>query len=121
MSQSNDTTNTVFDHDYLKNYTAEDEGLQREVLALFFEQIQSLLDRMDLEGDAEEFHGAAHAIKGSARGLGLVRLGDEAARLEAMKGASSEEMAAAKALLEEEIARAREAVAGCYPDLFAAA
>ena len=108
----------VFDFEYLKTYTSEDDDLQRDVMGLFFGQIESLLDRLDPLGTAQDWKSGAHAIKGSARGLGMVRIGNHCQAMEERKEEPEDTRRKDKAKLQSEIENARAAVIICYPGLF---
>ena len=72
----------IIDHDHLARYTLGDRGLEREVLSLFIGQIPHTLDALDAAPDDEARVRAAHTLKGAARAVGAVKLGDIAARVE---------------------------------------
>lgn len=109
-----------FDFEYFNGYTSGDDALQREVLQLFFGQISLLLEKF-IEGAAPDvWQSAAHAIKGSARGVGMGVVADladhmegEAAHPEETRQATLERLAAA-------VAAARSAVEGRYSGIFSA-
>jgi len=107
----------VFDYDYFNRYTSEDEALQREVLALFFGQIESMVEGLDPHSGAEDWKAAAHAIKGSARGLGMGKLGRHCEHLEDIMSDASAAKAAEKAILVTEVEAVHVEVAGRYPGL----
>lgn len=60
---------TPIDRAHLKEMTLGDDALAREVLALFDRQAATMIDRMRA-ADAESRAAMAHALKGSARGIG---------------------------------------------------
>ena len=75
-------TPPVLDTDHLRRQTFDDPALEREVLALFREQLQALPDDFgDLpEGEMRE---ALHRLKGAARGIGAFGLAETIEKLEA--------------------------------------
>ena len=70
----------VVDFAYLESFAAGDDDLIDEVLALFREQ--SAIWGAMLQADHEGWRDAVHTIKGAARGVGAVALGDECERAE---------------------------------------
>lgn len=60
-----------------------DEGLEREMLALFDETIASCRDRLARSGSAGELAVSLHAIKGAAAGVGAWSIAELAASAEA--------------------------------------
>ena len=77
----------AIDRDHLRQMTLGDAALEREVLQLFDRQAALLIERMR-SADAKALSALAHALKGSARGIGawqvaeavgVVERGDEAA------------------------------------------
>ncbi len=79
----------VLDLDHLRRYTLGDESLEAEILGLFKDQMTSSLAHLKAShggGDADGWRMAAHALKGSARGVGAFRLGRAAELAEADGG-----------------------------------
>jgi HPt (histidine-containing phosphotransfer) domain-containing protein len=68
-----DITGAV-DFGYLEGFAAGDQKVVDEVLALFREQAE--LWTALLDPDAEGWRDAVHTIKGAARGIGALPLGD---------------------------------------------
>lgn len=64
----------VLDRDHLARQTFDDADLAREVLALFLGQIDKLGPTILAPGPAVARADAAHTLKGSARGIGALRL-----------------------------------------------
>ena len=64
----------VVDFGYLETYAGHDMEMVQEVLGLFREQ--ALLWGPMLDPDAEGWRDAVHTIKGAARGIGAVTLGE---------------------------------------------
>jgi HPt (histidine-containing phosphotransfer) domain-containing protein len=66
---------------HLRRMTMGDDGLEREVLAMFSAQALSLTGA--LAASPAEAGALAHTMKGSARAIGAFAVGDAAGRLEA--------------------------------------
>jgi len=64
------THETPVDLVHLARHTFGDADLEREVLHLFVTQSRIYLNRLKEARDPEQWHRAAHTIKGSARGIG---------------------------------------------------
>ncbi len=80
-----DDTFPLFDRDELNGNTLSDSALQRELFDLYFGQAPSLFNTLQLaiaSGDQTSWVEAAHALKGTARTLGLMKLGEVAADAE---------------------------------------
>lgn len=69
------------DFDYLEGFAAGDMQVVTEVLALFQGQAEVWMPRLE-RAEAEGWRDLAHTIKGSARGIGAVALGEAADRAE---------------------------------------
>lgn len=69
------------DLDHLSEQTFGDRALCEEVLRLFCTQVQQTASSLK-HASMEERHFLAHAVKGSARGVGAMELADVAAKLE---------------------------------------
>jgi hypothetical protein len=69
------------DFAYLEGYAAHDPGVIDEVLAIFREQA-ALWSRL-LDPASEGWRDAVHTIKGAARGVGALQLGDACEACEA--------------------------------------
>jgi HPt (histidine-containing phosphotransfer) domain-containing protein len=92
---------------HLQRMTLGDDGLEREVLAMFAAQAAVLMDRLvKLPSDIAEL---AHTLKGSARAIGAFRVADTAEWLET---ALRDDSDAAEALmaLSDALAEARAAI-----------
>lgn len=111
-----------FDFEYFDAYTSGDDALQREVLNLFFEQIPGLLAKFSPDGSVHDSTGdwqaTAHAIKGSARGIGLGRVGDLCEAMEKQVNGPEAEKRAALTRLQEALAAARASVTAQYTGIF---
>jgi len=71
----------VVDFAYLEGFAAGDDDLVDEVLALFREQ--SAIWGGMLEPDHEGWRDAVHTLKGAARGIGALQVGDACEACEA--------------------------------------
>lgn len=91
-------TPPILDRDHLGQYTAGDAGLEAELFSLLAGQIQACLSRLEHGPSEQDWSEAMHTLKGAARGVGAMELGqacedaearfqDEAA-LEAVKSAA---------------------------------
>lgn len=67
---------------HLSRQTLGNRELEQEVLALFLNQTNLYLDRLDNSKTADERKMAAHTILGSARGIGAWRVAEEAAQIQ---------------------------------------
>lgn len=102
-----DETSAAIDRDHLRQMTFADPVLEREVLMLFDRQAASMLQTLPASAP-EGLPALAHAVKGSARGIGAWRVARAAAALEAKP--QSDTHALVEALIE-----ARAAIAGILP------
>lgn len=66
----------LFDRAHLSRYTDGDSALEAELLGLFRDQAQRCLGLMDGVSDRGAWRAAAHTLKGSARGVGAMALGE---------------------------------------------
>ncbi len=72
----------VLDRDHLTRYTAGDAGLEAELFALLESQIEACLRVIEAARDEGEWRSAAHTLKGAARGVGAMALGEACAAAE---------------------------------------
>lgn len=110
----------AFDFAYFDQYTSGDEALQREVLQLFFGQVVGLVADLDPEGSDQDWRAGAHAIKGGARGVGLIVVGDLCQHMESMKEPGAAVRKAVLADLKRALKTARESVTEHYEGIFGA-
>lgn len=78
----------VIDFDHLEKYVAGDDALRDEILQIFSEQVEMLVQQFDVFQTDENWKNTAHTLKGASRGVGvwdLARLCEEA---EALVGAA---------------------------------
>jgi len=73
----------TFDRAHLMAQAMQDEVLAAEVLNLFLMQLPKLLEALAAAATPEDWHSAAHALKGAAASIGAPRLQSLAAELEA--------------------------------------
>lgn len=71
---------------HLARYTLGDRSLEREVLKLFLTQSRIYLSRLESAADDKTWRDTAHAIKGSARGIGAWHVASAAEAVELLKG-----------------------------------
>ena len=71
----------VIDRAHLRQMTFSDTALEREVLGLFDKQAASMLELIPI-AEPGALPALAHAVKGSARGIGAWRVAEAAAVLE---------------------------------------
>jgi HPt (histidine-containing phosphotransfer) domain-containing protein len=102
------------DRDHLKRMTLGDRSLELEVLQLFDRQAELLVGRMRQAEPAALF-ALAHALKGSARGIGAWGVADAAEALERTAAAPGDERAAALNGLAAAVAAARATIAELLP------
>lgn len=88
----------VLNHAHFDHMTAGDAPLQREVAGLFRDQVAGWEAAM---AAGEDWRGAVHTLKGSARGIGLDRL---AAACEAAEAEGEGALASVRAALGEALA-----------------
>ena len=73
----------TFDRAHLMAQAMQDEVLAAEVLNLFLMQLPKLLEALAAAATPEDWHSAAHALKGAAASIGAPRLQSLAADREA--------------------------------------
>ncbi|TNE37471.1 MAG: hypothetical protein EP347_07775 [Alphaproteobacteria bacterium] len=111
ISNTESDTLQAIDLEFLSANTMADEELQREVLHLFFQQSAVLLEGLSQLDDDRSWYQAAHALKGSARGVGLLPLGLLAEQAETLVGPTNGlKRRAHFHEIVEEVERARSAV-----------
>ncbi len=74
----------VLDRAHLARYSGGDAALEAELFGLLDGQIEACLARMSQAepGDAQAWRDAAHTLKGAARGVGAMQLGEACAAAE---------------------------------------
>lgn len=101
--------NAAIDLRHLEQYVFGDRSLLDEILTIFIDQASAWIDRMDPALPDDDWHLAAHTLKGAARGVGAWALGDVAERAETLVGPGQ---ASARRLLQRDLkAIADEAIA----------
>ncbi|MEO1293590.1 MAG: Hpt domain-containing protein [Pseudomonadota bacterium] len=91
------TPAAILDCDMLDRNTMADRALQREVFELLFDQVPVYLGQMAaavVDQDRSAWKAAAHGIKGGARNMGWMQLGETAARCEEAAVPTSDLLAA---------------------------
>ncbi len=73
----------VLDRDHLALYTGGDAGLEAELFGLLTAQIAACLGKMEAAAGEDEWQAAAHTLKGAARGVGAMALGQACEAAEA--------------------------------------
>ncbi len=76
----------TIDYDHLAQYTGGDAALEAEVFSLFRNQVRSWIRLLEPDAQDEDWSAAAHSLKGSARGVGAMRLAEICERAEKLVG-----------------------------------
>ena len=95
---------------HLARMTLGDRSLEREVLELFMRQSALLLGRMTAAGP-DAVGNLAHALKGSARGLGAWRVAAAAEAVELVPAGRPDDLKAAMTRLSATVEEARGIIA----------
>ncbi len=74
--------NQVLDLKHLAQYTNGDKALEHELLGLFKQQASLQFEKVASAFDTDDWKMATHTLKGSARGIGAIRIAQLAADLE---------------------------------------
>lgn len=61
---------TALDLDHLSAQAAGDKMLMQQVLGLFLDHAETVLEALASAADAKSWHDHAHSLKGSAKGVG---------------------------------------------------
>lgn len=77
-----DAAGLRIDRVHLSRYTMGNLSLEREILALFVDQLPSLMSAIIDSKSTDDLYRAAHTLKGSSRAIGAWRLADVATRIE---------------------------------------
>ena len=72
----------VFDRDHLGRYTMGCPELERELIALFLDQLPDLTRQLEGSFEDEDWKYVTHTLKGSARAIGAMMIADLAECLE---------------------------------------
>lgn len=75
-------TRAVLDREHLARYTAGDATLEAALFSLLEGQIEACVSVMEQTGDEGAWRTAAHTLKGAARGVGAMALGEACAAAE---------------------------------------
>jgi HPt (histidine-containing phosphotransfer) domain-containing protein len=112
----------VLDLDHLARQTLNDPDLEREVVAMFFEQSAQVLRQIWDAGEHRQRMEAAHRLKGSARAVGAWRVAEASGKVEALPAhAPDDHVLEAVAGLHAKVAEARAVIAGLLDQEGAAA
>ncbi len=103
-------TVAAIDRGHLARMTFGDRSLEREVLQLFDRQAAMLIERMRAGGEAV-VSPLAHTLKGSAAGIGALRVEQAAAAVERVAGAGAAECSRAVDRLAQAADEARALIA----------
>jgi len=68
-------TPPILDRDHLGQYTAGDAQLETELFSLLSGQIEACLTRLQHSKSEQDWSEAMHTLKGAARGVGAMELG----------------------------------------------
>ena len=98
-------TAPVLDRDHLARYTAGDAALEAELFGLLSGQIDACIARLKAATAETGWKDAAHTLKGAARGVGAMALGEACAMAETWPLSNN-----ALAAVEAEAARAQAAM-----------
>ncbi len=98
-------TAPVLDRDHLAQYTGGDAALEAELFALLGTQIEACMAKLRQAQAEAGWAEAAHTLKGAARGVGAMALGEACACAEAHPLSDQ-----ALAQIEAEATRARDAM-----------
>jgi HPt (histidine-containing phosphotransfer) domain-containing protein len=98
------------DVDHLNRYTGGNRATNEEILLLFDDQCREILAKLAkvADYDAKSWHELTHSLKGAARWIGAMDLGDAAAAAEEAGPAAAGEVAR----LQREAAAVRDFIAG---------
>jgi HPt (histidine-containing phosphotransfer) domain-containing protein len=72
----------VVDYEHLHSQAAGDKSVMQEVLKLFIEHTQQVIDELERADDEKTWKLWTHTLKGSARGVGAFAVADAAADAE---------------------------------------
>jgi len=73
----------VFDRAHLARYTGGDAALEAELVGMLDRQIEVQVETLAAARTIEAWKAAAHTLKGAARGIGAMALGEACAQAEA--------------------------------------
>lgn len=72
----------TFDRAHLAHYTMKNRELEREIMALFLQQLPETITMLKTAASREDWKLAAHTLKGSAAAVGARRINGLAAEIE---------------------------------------
>jgi HPt (histidine-containing phosphotransfer) domain-containing protein len=105
--EADEAVGEAIDRAHLRKMTFNDAVLEREVLGLFDKQAASMLELIPV-AQPDALPALAHAVKGSARGIGAWRVAEAAAVLELAPAGNRAPLTAA-------LVEARAAITGILP------
>lgn len=70
------------DREHLAGYSGGDAALEAELVEFFAENAVLYIEELAAAGDAQAWRMAAHKLKGAARSIGALDLGNEAEKAE---------------------------------------
>ena len=79
-------SNTLIDCDHLEKYVVGDSALRDEILSIFVDQAQMLIEKFSVDQTDEGWRSTAHTLKGAARGVGAWDVGALCEEAEALIG-----------------------------------
>ncbi|MCC5982440.1 MAG: Hpt domain-containing protein [Oceanicaulis sp.] len=83
MDYRSSSAHALLDSAHLHRYTGGDTGLEIELYSLLRGQIHSTLEALEKAGDDEQlWRRLVHTLKGAARGVGAMALGEACAAAE---------------------------------------
>lgn len=82
LKDENSMTQNVIDLDHLSSMTGGDIELAREVLEIFKHQCEIWGRMLDADAPCEQWADAAHSIKGAAKSIGAMDLGEACGQAE---------------------------------------
>lgn len=85
-SQKSDDNQAEIDFDHLNQYVGGDLDLTREVFGMFQHQVDMWARMLTVDADDEIWASTAHSLKGTARAVGAMALGDLCERAEELIG-----------------------------------
>ena len=89
----------LIDLDHLDKYIAGDDALRDEILSIFEDQVDSLLEGFAVDLSDDDWQSIAHKMKGASRGIGAWSVGDLCEKAEDMIGDNPEKLSERETLL----------------------
>lgn len=76
----------LIDPNHLALYVGDDLGLRNEILAIFEDQLEYWLERLDPAMEDKDWHLASHTLKGASCGVGAWEIGKLSEKSESLVG-----------------------------------